>query len=237
MTRLEHLPGNPRYMTSVQFQRLTNNIRADGILTSMPLVYDLTGNDSGPLVILSGNQRVEAAVAAGLRDIDVIEIITRISDERRKAIALSHNAITGQDDPNKLREFYDTLSLSLKQYSGLTDDSFAAAKIDIATLSMKQPTFEQLVIQFLPEAKEVFVGAIERLGKKHPPVALVGRFEDFGTFFDAMQQVKKRANVYNAATALRLMAEYAVAHLERIDGETETIGSGEEERPAPELHH
>jgi hypothetical protein len=47
-----------------------------------------------------GNHRVRAAIKAGIDESDVIDILTEISEERRLAIQLSQNAISGKDDPN-----------------------------------------------------------------------------------------------------------------------------------------
>jgi ParB-like chromosome segregation protein Spo0J len=49
-------------MKAPQFKRLVENIRRDGVLTQLPLVY--RGR------ILSGNHRVRAAIEAGLTEIE-----------------------------------------------------------------------------------------------------------------------------------------------------------------------
>jgi hypothetical protein len=216
--RLDRLPGNPRYMTSQQFERLTENIRRDGTLTSLPLVYDLAGDDSGKLLILSGNHRVDAAEKAGLVEIQVIEIVTRVSEEQRKAIALSHNAIAGQDDPNLLRAFYDGLSLALKEYSGITEDSFKAAKLNIEGMTLRPPQFEQVVIEFLPEVREVFAATLKRLAaSKVINSVYVGRFADFNEFFAAAMRSKGYSKVHNAAMGLKIMADLAAERLDQLE--------------------
>jgi hypothetical protein len=64
--------------------------------------------------------------------------------------------------------------------------------------------FEQVVIDFLPETKEVFLNALGRIKKRaKPPLVLVARFEDFDEFFEALLKTKNRANVHNAAMAIR----------------------------------
>ena len=93
---LKLLAKNARYMAEPEFNRLVENLRRDGVLTSLPLVY--RGE------VLSGNHRVQAALKAGILTADVIEIETELSEEQQRAIQLSHNALTGKDDPNLLRE-------------------------------------------------------------------------------------------------------------------------------------
>lgn len=85
-------------MTGDQLRRLVENIRRDGVLTSLPLVYtpsaelnpDFFAQSGGAPIIVSGNHRVEAAREAGLEVIDVIELRTPVTDARLRAIQLSH---------------------------------------------------------------------------------------------------------------------------------------------------
>lgn len=82
--------------------------------------------------------------------------------------------------------------------------------------------FEQVILDFLPESKEIFLGALKRLGaSKLTRTVLVGRFEDFDAFFDATMKTKKQAGIHNAAMALRVMAEFAVQRLAQLEIESE----------------
>jgi hypothetical protein len=84
---LRMLKKNARYMAEPEFNRLVENLRRDGVLTSLPLVY--RGE------VLSGNHRVQAALKAAIVQADVIEIETELSEEQR-ACWLSHNALTSK---------------------------------------------------------------------------------------------------------------------------------------------
>ena len=57
------LEKNARFMRGATFARLVANIKADGCLTSVPLV----GHVDGKLLVASGNHRVPAAMKAGDR--------------------------------------------------------------------------------------------------------------------------------------------------------------------------
>lgn len=193
-------------MKGEQFRRLVDNIRADGCLTSLPLVASVDGR----LTVVSGTHRVSAAIQAGIAESNVIEVISPLTRQQFVALQLSHNAIVGQDDPNKLRELYEELDFGWKEYSGLTDEAFAVQDLDASSLHVEQPQYEELRISFLPADKEVVLRWLDALGKiKSHPVAVVGRYEDFSTFFDGLLRVKQVKNVHNTALALRLMAELA----------------------------
>ena len=60
---LKLLKMNARFMRHEEFQRLVANIKQDGQLTSAPFA---ARNPDGTYEVLSGNHRVQAAIAAGL---------------------------------------------------------------------------------------------------------------------------------------------------------------------------
>src|SRR5690242_16828167 len=89
LSELKLLEKNARYMKPEQFNRLVENIRRDGCLTSVPLVH----RDGDDLVVVSGNHRVSAAIKAGIEESDVIEVMSPLTRQQFVALQLSHNAI------------------------------------------------------------------------------------------------------------------------------------------------
>ncbi|HED3095546.1 TPA: ParB N-terminal domain-containing protein [Citrobacter freundii] len=220
---LQLLQKNAHYMDPDEFTRLVNNIKKDGVLTSLPVVYRGT--------VLSGNHRTQAAIKAGLEEADVIEIISELSEDEQKAIQLSHNAIKGKDDSNILRELYESInSLDLKLYSGLTDDDFKITDVEVQTLSFVQPTYEDMVIAFLPEEKALFIEALEKIGKKAKDRLIVaGRASDFDLVFKAVIDAKSKLNIINTAEALKTIAELALQKLEEEPDESaDPVRQGED---------
>ncbi|WP_213239627.1 ParB N-terminal domain-containing protein [Citrobacter braakii] len=220
---LQLLQKNAHYMDPDEFTRLVNNIKKDGVLTSLPVVYRGT--------VLSGNHRTQAAIKAGLEEADVIEIISELSEDEQKAIQLSHNAIKGKDDSNILRELYESInSLDLKLYSGLTDDDFKITDVEVQTLSFVQPTYEDMVIAFLPEEKTLFIEALEKIGKKAKDRLIVaGRSSDFDLVFKAVIDAKSKLNIINTAEALKTIAELALQKLEEEPDESaDPVRQGED---------
>jgi len=220
---LQLLQKNAHYMDPDEFTRLVNNIKKDGVLTSLPVVYRGT--------VLSGNHRTQAAIKAGLEEADVIEIISELSEDEQKAIQLSHNAIKGKDDSNILRELYESInSLDLKLYSGLTDDDFKITDVEVQTLSFVQPTYEDMVIAFLPEDKTLFIEALEKIGKKAKDRLIVaGRASDFDLVFKAVIDAKSKLNIINTAEALKTIAELALQKLEEEPDESaDPVRQGED---------
>jgi len=202
-------------MTDAMFSQLVENIRKDGCLTSVPLVYE----ENGKLEVLSGNHRVMAAIKAGVEEADVMEIMTRLTAEQRVAIQLSHNAIAGQDDPSILAELWAELDFDLKEYSGLTEEDLAGiTEIDATGLTVEAPRYEEINLAFLPEEKKAFVELLDRIQEaKNEARWIVAHYDDFGRLFDAVIAVKSKLDIHNGAVALRVMADLAMERLAEID--------------------
>ena len=133
------LERNARFMPERQFKTLVDNLRRDGCLTSLPLVI----MDGGRLKVLSGNHRTKASIAAGLATIQVMKIVGELPAERQVAIQLAQNALVGQDDPNLLRELYESLDVLEQRYTGITDTDLGLLKDpDLENLRIVMPKYE-----------------------------------------------------------------------------------------------
>lgn len=209
---------NARFMKQQDYLRLVENLKRDGTLTSVPLVY----REGDRLVCVSGHHRVQAAVDADLPAIPVMVITTPLSDARRRAIQLSHNRIVGQDDPNLLLEMFTALDLDEKRYSGHTDDDFKQLEsIDIASLAVGAPELEILQILFLPEDLEVVQRHLDAIKKAPECRTYVAAYRDLDRVFEAVNAVRKQKDVHNAALALRVMSELALERLAQLEAEAE----------------
>lgn len=200
------LETNARYMKHEEFNRLVNNIRKDGKLTSTPF---LCKDNDGKWLCLSGNHRTRAAIEVGLDSITCLATDDPLNEEQRIAIQLSHNAITGQDDPATLKALYEKiLDTTLKQYSGLDDktlellDKFSTISISEANLK-----FQTLSMVFLPTeletAKKVIDEAKSRV--KSSDEIWLAKMSDYDKWLDAQEIVSSAHNVKNVATAMEII--------------------------------
>jgi hypothetical protein len=214
-------PLNSRYMSPAEFRQLVENVRADGKLSSVPLVYL---EDDGALLMISGHHRTEAAAKAGIDEIDVMVITTRLTPDEIVAKQLSHNAINGKDDPSLLAKLYAPLSVKLKLYSGVTDDDLGKdlKDIDVSGLSIGMPSYEQIELLFLPEDGELFEEQLERIEKSKIVSTLVADIADFDAFFAGITKTKDVTGVKNSALALRAMAHLALERLSQLEAPEET---------------
>ncbi|MBD1995335.1 hypothetical protein H6G00_01650 [Leptolyngbya sp. FACHB-541] len=230
--KLTLLSRNAHYMTARQMERLSGNVARDGLLTSVPLVYFIEEE----LLVLSGNHRVQSAIKAGLDEIDVMEILTPLTEEELVSLQLSHNSIVGQDDPTILLELYEGLPLNEKLYSGLTDDDFNIEPLDLSGLSVKAPDYQEVNLLFLPNDADALKSVVDMLmeRKKFKP-ALAASYNDFNRFFSTIVTVKEKLQISNTAVAVRLLIDLAVERLEQLEAEeAEAADQPTEAAPAPE---
>lgn len=218
---LKLLEKNAHFMPERVFKQLVANIQRDGCLTSAPLVYD----DGETKLVLSGNHRVKASLAAGLTEIPIIVVRGELTPQRLTAIQLSHNALVGDDDPNVLRELYESLDLLEQRYTGLTDTDLGVLEDpDLAKLSVGLPKYDEVTIAFLPEDLTEFSDNLEKLKAKADRHRVIwARFEHYEAFFAAVFGVKAARKIGHDGVALMVMSQLA---LERIEQEREE-GSGD----------
>lgn len=200
------LETNARYMKHEEFNRLVDNVRRDGKLTSTPF---LCKDKDGRWLCLSGNHRTRAAIEVGLETITCLATDDELDEEQRIAIQLSHNAIAGQDDPATLKALYEKiLDTNLKKYSGLDDktldllDKFSTISISEANLQ-----FQTLSMVFLPNeldaARKVIDEAKDRIKSSHD--TWLARMADYDRWLDAQEIVSSAHNVKNVATAVEII--------------------------------
>jgi hypothetical protein len=95
---------NARYFTPEVFQQLVDNVKADGQLESVPLVYPHPDIE-GKYLIISGHHRIDAAKQAKLEYV-LVFVIRPTSQDEIISKQLSHNALVGMDDKAVLAEIF-----------------------------------------------------------------------------------------------------------------------------------
>lgn len=214
---LSLLSNNARYMDKKEFDLLVHNIKKDGCLTSLPLVYD--GDVVGEVV--SGNHRVQAAIKAGLTSIKVIVVKSPLSQDQKIGLQLSHNSITGKDDPNLLKALYDSIGdLDYKMYSGISDEMFKVDDLTLSAMTFETPKEEEVILHFLQGDKEVFIDALKKIEKKAKKTHLIADVSDFNSLFDVVFKVKAEMNILNTTEAVKALVQLANERLEQIAKES-----------------
>jgi uncharacterized ParB-like nuclease family protein len=87
---LQLLEKNANVMEYAVLERLSENIKHDGILKQLPVVQKLP---NGKYEVISGNHRVKAAKEAGLDKIYCLACEVTLPDDEKLRLQISHNTI------------------------------------------------------------------------------------------------------------------------------------------------
>lgn len=214
---LKLLDVNARFMKKEQYDVLVANIERDGALTSVPLVW--VDPDTGVEEVLSGNHRTMASIDAGLETIDVMVIDQPLTQQQRVAIQLSHNAITGEDDPSTLRILYDSLDdVDMRLYSGLDDKTLdMLEENNVAPMSEANLEYQSVMLVFLPEELEHAKNAFDNAKKASAGAdMMMAGMEQYMRTLDALETAHSAANVTNVAAALSIIIDVFEENLESM---------------------
>lgn len=211
LTRLE---VNARFMAYEEYQQLVANIRRDGCLTSVPLIYGGGEYAEGAELIVSGNHRCDAAVDAGLEQVDCILIDSPQARDELIARQLSHNAIAGQDDPATLKQLYDQIEdIDWRAYAGLDDQELELlSQVSMENLGEPDLNFQTIQLVFLPPELDAAKKALET-ARSFTDGGWLAAYRDYEPTLDALASVHSAYNIGNVATALGIVLSVFERHL------------------------
>ena len=200
---------NARIMSLDKFDRLTANIKKDNRLESLPLcVKKINQAENEEFLIISGHHRTRAARAAGIKEIIILVIEDELTLSEIKSKQLAHNALSGFDNVDVLKEIYDEIDdVNEKLASGVTDidlkipemPSIKSDDIDVFF------DFEILNILFLPKTAEKFDTVLDLIDKE-AKIYLADK-ADFERLRTQIQAISKRENVRNISAIMARMLE------------------------------
>ncbi|QBI56810.1 ParB N-terminal domain-containing protein [Streptomonospora litoralis] len=230
---LTRLSTNARYMRQEEYQRLVANLRRDGALTSVPLIYGGGEYAEGAELILSGNHRCDAAADAGLAEIDCMLIDQPLSQSQLIALQLSHNAIAGEDDPATLKQLYEQIDeVDWRTYAGLDDKELALLDdVTLEGLSEANLDFQNVQVVFLPHELDRARRALEDARTGADETWLTSR-ADYEPTLDALASAHAAHNVGNVATAFGLILDVFENHLTDLQaGYLDDDGAARHKKP------
>lgn len=227
-TKIMLLEKNAHYMKHETFKRLTSNISRDGDLEQDPFcAYHeyYTAKDSiqyfddgktPKLEVLSGNHRVQSAIEAGIKEINVKVYTLRLTRKERIAKQLAHNAIFGEDDPAILKELYQEMDdIALQEYSGLDDKTLEMLeKIGVESIAEANLDFQFVTLAFLPDEHESAKNCLEEIkGLVASDEIWMAHIREYDSFLDSLASVAGATSTKNTATAIMILLSIFQRHL------------------------
>ena len=212
------LKVNARYMKHEVFQRLVENVKRDGELTQLPFAIWRAGKKK--YEVLSGNHRAKAAIAAGLTTIKCQVTKDKLTKDHERAIQLSHNSITGEDDPALLKMIYSDIGdVEMKLYAGLDDKTLKLLdEVTIGSIAEANLDFQTISIVFLPHELDVVAETFTKVkdavaGSKE---VWLTRWAEYDDLLDAIEAAGDSHGVKNTATALMVLVELVKDHITEL---------------------
>lgn len=218
------LEKNARFMKKEMFDTLVKGIQLQG-LSSLPFCY----RDGDRDIVLSGNHRVMASRAAGVKQILYLYTDAEMSKQEQIACQLAHNQVTGEDDPQILKELWSEIQdLDLKEITGFDDDFFERLEpIEFQALTEPPIKTRSVTLVFMEHDLDKFNEALEQIkaeAGKDP--AYLARFSDFNAFFELVLTIKEDMQIINTATAIAKMVELAQERIQELRESLDTEAGG-----------
>ena len=232
--KLKLLETNARFMPNDKFAALVANVKRDGGLASVPLVYAFDEPET-PLV-LSGNHRIMAARAAATGPELCMVISARKTVDELVAIQLSHNAIAGADDLQTLKKLCDQIhDIDMKMYSGIDEDTLKKLEaIKFEAISEPRLVFKTVTMLFLPheiDELNAMLSEVDKLLEDENSYAL--KVADYQEFFEMLANAKSGLKIKNTATALLELMRAGNRQLEaELEARAKLSEAPEKEEPA-----
>lgn len=214
---LDLLEVNARFMRHETYKQLVENLRRDGVLTSVP--FAVWQPRKKRYLVLSGNHRVRAAIDAGIVEADVMLTDDQLPKDQQVAIQLAHNAIAGEDDMAVLKELYEAIEdVDLRQYAGLDDKTLELlAKVDVGSLAEANLEWRSVGLLFLPDEYERATAALEdALTQVSADELWLARLKEADTVLDALAEASVAHDIRNHATAIAVVMAVYERHRDEL---------------------
>lgn len=212
---------NARIMKKEMQDQLTANIKNRGQLESLPLLVE----KDGVLEIISGHHRIKSARAAELKEIVAIIDVSGLSRSKIAAKQLAHNAISGFDDQDVLKEIckmLDDVDDMLESFIGKDILEEPLEQYDKLLSPAVQFDFKNITFSFLPHQVRDMDALVKNLESSAPEIIGVAPHEQCKHFIEALARYQKFSDIRNVGAAIHSMIESVT---EKMDG----AGFNEEE--------
>ncbi len=160
---IDLIDKNARFMSQTTFNQLVENIRKDGQLSSVPFCVE---KPDGRFTVVSGNHRVQAAKLAGITKVFAMTVPEEeLSNDKLRAIQLSHNSIAGEDDKEILKQLVDEIKeAAFRQYAFVKDEALKNLGTIDYMVSLPNNDVVPVVLMFTNTQKNTYDAVLERLG-------------------------------------------------------------------------
>lgn len=205
---------NARIMKPEMMKQLTDNIKKRGQLESLPFCA-LTDK----IELISGHHRYRAAREAGLQEIIIILDVSGLSRSQIAAKQLAHNAISGFDDNDVLKEIAKMITEvddMLESYVG--KDILEEPMAEIEKLLSPTVSFDwkNVVFMFLPHQINDLDKLVKAVESNHPEYIGAAGIEQYKEMMETLSKYQGFSNIKNVGAAIHAMIKHTEQMLDDI---------------------
>jgi hypothetical protein len=220
--RVEEQERNAQVVPPEAMERLTETIRRDGRLESLPFVVRRQRGEDVRFEMVSGHHRLRAARAAGLDTIIVLADTHDLNRSQVVAKQLAHNNIVGSPNPQVVAELFaeiDRMEDALESYvNPELLERFIEENVTPIDVDEPPPEWHSVKIAFLPEQFAEWERLLDRLTGEEE-MLLLSDMEGFAKFQEAVVTVKHVQDIRAVSRQLARICELAHERLDEIEQE------------------
>lgn len=194
---------NARIMKPEMMKQLTDNIRKRGQLESLPYCA-LTDK----IELISGHHRYRAAKEAGMKEIIIILDISGLNRSQIAAKQLAHNAISGFDDNDTLKEIakmIQDVDDMMESYIGKDILGEPMAEIDKLLSPTISFDWKNIVFMFLPHQIGDLDKFIKTVESQHPDYIGAAGIDQYKEMMETLSKFQGFSNIKNVGAAIHAM--------------------------------
>lgn len=207
---------NARIMKTEMQRQLTDNIKKRGQLESLP--FCALTLDGTRIEIISGHHRIRSGKDAGLKEFFVILDTSGLNRSKITAKQIAHNAISGFDDQDTLKELakmLDDVDDMIESYAGkeiLGEPDGELEKYLSPTIHFDWKNVSLLFLPHQIKDLETLVETVKRYSPDYVGIADIG---EHTPFIKALTKYQAFADVKNVGAAIHAMTKLALQAMDK----------------------
>lgn len=216
ITLLDEAELNANEMTDEEFNRLVENIRISGGLSSAIGCYRKT--EDGRYVIFSGHHRKRAAEVLRMRKVPVVWADEKDLDaDEAIALQLSHNSLHGTDNQNILKKMIEQIqSIDFKAFANININEIEKVDTSGVSFSIESEHYTMTMIMYNNDIKllKEVLGIVDNETRKSDIVVLADGTENEAFYFQLIDQIRKKYDITSSGVAFVKLLNLAKKQME-----------------------
>ena len=167
-----------------------------------------------------------------ISELYILVIEREVSHSEMRAKQLSHNSLSGIDDPQTLKELYFEIDdINFKIASGITDQELELDGFNVSIDDIKVDLdYENISILFLPKQREVLEKVFDDIMLENGTKVFLADKKEFKHFHKLVLEISKIDNIHNISAIFARMLELTRERLTELEEEAKQVRIKDKEK-------